>query len=220
MILTRYTVTAPQRVCHACKCSWPTKEVRLAIVRVYHTCQYGSILPAHATRTKAQCRATQPISTQPTVWMSWVELSCVRPLAFDSTVLVLTPWVAQWVKRMQRLFPHLAWVQTRQCACTICFFQYLSEIWGLIQVAHQRRFNKLGSTTIKPVHDYNKALIDFLSQPDTIISVENYQRFLSQITQAINLMQVVEFFRSYSFICLYNFVYTLIRFILVHVKRN
>ena len=29
----------------------------------------------------------------------------------------------------------------------------------------------------KPVHDYNKALIDFLSQAITIISVENYQGF-------------------------------------------
>ena len=47
------------------------------LVRVCHTCQYGSILPARATRTKAQCRATQPISTQLAVGMSWVELSVV-----------------------------------------------------------------------------------------------------------------------------------------------
>ena len=58
----------------------------------------------------------------------------------------------------------------------------------------------------KPVHDYNKALIDFLSQPNTIISVENYQRFFVP-NCADNLMQVLEFFGSYSFMSLQFVIY-------------
>ena len=39
----------------------------------------------------------------------------------------------------------------------------------------------------KPVHDYNKALIDFLSQPNTIISVENYQRFFPKLRRQLDV---------------------------------
>ena len=69
----------------------------------------------------------------------------------------------------------------------------------------------------KPVHDYNKAIIDFLSQPNTIISVENYQGFCPKLRRQFDAGTPIFW---YSFICLYNFVYTLIRFILLHVKRN
>ena len=49
---------------------------------------------------------------------------------------------------------------------------------------------------VKPAHDYI-TLIDLLSQPNTMISVENYQRFFVP-NYADNLMQGLEFFGSYS----------------------
>ena len=49
---------------------------------------------------------------------------------------------------------------------------------------------------VKPAHDYI-TLIDLLSQPNTTISVENYQRFFVP-NYADNLMQGLEFVGSYS----------------------
>ena len=48
----------------------------LRLVRVCHTCQYGSILPARATRTKAQCRSSNSTHLNPTG--SWDELGWVE----------------------------------------------------------------------------------------------------------------------------------------------
>ena len=49
---------------------------------------------------------------------------------------------------------------------------------------------------VEPAHDYI-TLNDLLSQPNTILSVENYQSFFVP-HNADNLMQGLEFFGSYS----------------------
>ena len=56
----------------------------------------------------------------------------------------------------------------------------------------------------KPVHDYNKALIDFLSQPNTIISVENYQGFCPKLRRQFDAGTPIFWFVFFSYVRMGN----------------